>query len=169
MGPSPHCLSKACSGQLIVLMERCVCVLSCFRYVWFFATLWTVACQASLSMGFSSQDYCSGLSFPPPGDLSNPGIKPASFTYPAFQAGSLPLVPPGKPNWNVVWLFFSPTLFAQHPIYDAYWEGSQEWNGSPEVFHSLGSLQPLDLLFCCISVPMTIIRPGEFRSRNKRK
>ena len=36
----------------------------------------TVACQASLSMGFSRQEYCSGLPFPSPGDLPNPGIKP---------------------------------------------------------------------------------------------
>ena len=37
---------------------------------------WTVACQASLSMGFSRQEYCNGLPFPSPGDLPNPGIKP---------------------------------------------------------------------------------------------
>ena len=43
-----------------------------------FATLWTVACQASLSMGFSRQEYWSGLPFPPPGDLPDPGIKPIS-------------------------------------------------------------------------------------------
>ena len=51
------------------------CMLSCY---WFFATLWTVACQAPLSMGFSRQEYWSGLPFPSPGDLSNPVIKPAS-------------------------------------------------------------------------------------------
>ena len=46
--------------------------LSCVRH---FATLWTVACQASLSMGFSRQEYWSGFSRPPPGDLSDPGIE----------------------------------------------------------------------------------------------
>ena len=46
--------------------------------VWLFKTLWTVACQASLSMGFSRQHYWSELPFPPPGDLPNPGIKPTS-------------------------------------------------------------------------------------------
>ena len=40
--------------------------------------LWTVACQAFLSMGFSRQEYWSGLPFPPPGDLPNPGVKPIS-------------------------------------------------------------------------------------------
>ena len=48
--------------------------------VWLFATPWTVTCQAPLSMGFSKQEYWSGLSFPSPGDLPNPGIEPRSPT-----------------------------------------------------------------------------------------
>ena len=51
------------------------------------ATPWTVAHQAPLSMGFSRQEYWSGLPFPSPGDLPNPGIEPKS---PALQADSLP-------------------------------------------------------------------------------
>ena len=51
----------------------------------------TVAHQAPLSMGFFRQEYWSGLSCSPPGDLPNPGIEPESF-----MAGYLPLVPPGK-------------------------------------------------------------------------
>ena len=47
-------------------------------HVRLFTALWTVACQAPLSMGFSQQEYWSGLPCPPPGDLPNPGIKPAS-------------------------------------------------------------------------------------------
>ena len=54
-------------------------VLSCFSHVWLFAILWTVAHKAPLSMGFSRQEYWSGLSCPPPGDLPNPGIKPVSL------------------------------------------------------------------------------------------
>ena len=50
-------------------------------------TLWTVASQAPLTMGFSRQEYWSGLPFPSPGDLPNPGIKPRS---PRLQADSLP-------------------------------------------------------------------------------
>ena len=50
-------------------------------------TPWTVAHQAPLSMGFSRQEYWSGLPFPPPGDLPDPGIKLLS---PALQADSLP-------------------------------------------------------------------------------
>ena len=50
-------------------------------------------CQAPLSMGFSRQDYWSGLPFPSPGDLPNPGIEPGS---PALQADSLPSEPQGE-------------------------------------------------------------------------
>ena len=60
-----------------------------------FGTPWTAACQASLSMGFSRQEYRNGLPCPPPGHLPNPGIKPRS---PSLQADSLPAEPPGKPK-----------------------------------------------------------------------
>ena len=56
------------------------CMLSRFSCVWLCETPWTVACQASLSMGFSRQEYWSGLLFPFPGDLPDPGIKPKSLT-----------------------------------------------------------------------------------------
>ena len=59
------------------------------------ATPWTVAHQAPLSMEFSRQEYWSGLPFPSPGDLPDPGIEPWS---PAFQADALPSEPPGKPS-----------------------------------------------------------------------
>ena len=58
-----------------------------------FVTPWTVAHQAPLSIGFSRQAYWSGLPFPSPRDLPNPGVEPRS---PALQADSLPLAPPGK-------------------------------------------------------------------------
>ena len=61
------------------------------------ATPWAVAHQAPLSMGFSRQEYWSGLPFPSPGDLANPGIKPGS---PALQADALSSEPPGKPWWK---------------------------------------------------------------------
>ena len=57
-------------------------------------------CQAPLSMGFSRQEYCSGLPCPLPGDLPNPGVEPVSLTSPALAGGFfffLPLVQPGKP------------------------------------------------------------------------
>ena len=82
--------------------------LSCVRL---FATPWTVAYQASLSMGFSRKEYWSGLPFPSPGDLPDPGVKPGS---PTLGADALTSEPPGKPNlayyifllikvyWNIV-------------------------------------------------------------------
>ena len=59
-----------------------------------FGTPWTVAYQAPPSMEFSRQEYWSGLPFPSPGDLPDPGIKPGS---PALQADALPSEPSGKP------------------------------------------------------------------------
>ena len=53
------------------------CILSCFSRVRLFATPWTVACQAPLSMGFPRQEYWSGLPYPPPRDLSDTGTKPS--------------------------------------------------------------------------------------------
>ena len=61
-----------------------------FSRVRLFATPWTVAYQAPPSMGFSRQEYQSGLPFPSPGDLPDPGIKPGSL---ALQADSLPSDP----------------------------------------------------------------------------
>ena len=51
----------------------------CLRVLQLFVTPWAVAHQAPLSVGFSRQEYWSGLPCPPPGDLPNPGIKPKSF------------------------------------------------------------------------------------------
>ena len=65
----------------------CVCVLS---HVRLFVTLRTVAHQAPLSVGFSRQEYWNGLPCPPPGDLPNPGIEPASLMFPALADGFFP-------------------------------------------------------------------------------
>ena len=59
-------------------------MLSCFSCVRFCVTLWTAANQAPLSTEFSRQEYWSGLPFPSPGDLPNPGIKPGSLMSPAL-------------------------------------------------------------------------------------
>ena len=63
------------------------CLLNCFSHVQLCATPWTAACQAPLSMGFCRQEYWSGLPFLAPGDLSDPGIKPASLMSPALGGG----------------------------------------------------------------------------------
>ena len=72
--PEPQCLWR---GHKIPGV--CACMLSCFSCVWLCATLWTVAHQGSLSMGFSRQAYWIGLPCPPPGDLLDPGIKHKSY------------------------------------------------------------------------------------------
>ena len=72
-----------------------VCALSC---VWLFETPWTVAHQAPLFMGFSRQEYWSGLPFPPPGNLLNPGIEPLSLVSPASAGRFFTTAPPGK-HW----------------------------------------------------------------------
>ena len=76
-----------------MILTKGVCVL--FAQLSDSVTPWTVARQAPLSMEFSRQEYWSGLPFPSPGDLPDPGIKPGC---PALQADSLPSEPPGKPR-----------------------------------------------------------------------
>ena len=76
-------------------------MLSLFSRVQLFATLWTVAHQALLSIGFSRQEYWNGLPCPPPGDLPNPGTELMSLTSPA----SLPLAPPGKSRTQYLIVF----------------------------------------------------------------
>ena len=61
-------------------------------HVQLFVTLWTVACQGPLSLGFFRQEYWSGLPFPPPGDLSNLGTEPVSPSSPALQVDSMVVV-----------------------------------------------------------------------------
>ena len=76
----------------------CVCVHACARSVLSnsFAAPWTEAFQAPLSKGFHRQKYWSGLPFPCPGDLPEPGIEPKS---PALAGGFFATEPPGKPSW----------------------------------------------------------------------
>ena len=64
-------------------------------HVRLFVTPWTVAYQAPLSMGFSRQEYWSGLPFPSPGDLPDPGIEPG---FPTLEADALTSEPPAKPT-----------------------------------------------------------------------
>ena len=62
----------------------CTCMPSCFGCVQLFAALWAISCQASLSMGFSRQEYWTGLPSPTPEGLPDPGIEPASLKSPAL-------------------------------------------------------------------------------------
>ena len=65
-----------------------VSVVSLFSLVGLFATPWTIARQAPLSMGLSRQEYWSGLPCPPLGDLPHPEIEPASLMFPTFATGA---------------------------------------------------------------------------------
>ena len=90
-----------CSLWLTILPHHVYkyrCVLSPFSCVRIFATLWTVVYQAPLSMGFSRQEYWSGLPCPPPGIFLTQGMNPCFLCLLYWQVGSLPLVPPGKPH-----------------------------------------------------------------------
>ena len=71
----------------IYIQNLYMCVFSRFSCVWLVATLWTVICQAPLSMRFSRQEHWSGLPCPSPGDLPDPGIEPASLMSPALAGG----------------------------------------------------------------------------------
>ena len=87
-----------------------LCTLSRFGRDGLFPIPWTVTLQAPPSVGFSRQEYRSGLPCPPPGDLPNPGIKPESPTAPAMQAGSLLRSHWGTSAWQylilVIFFFF---------------------------------------------------------------
>ena len=80
-------------GQVLFGIQKCLqsdtCVLSCFSCVWLLVTLWTVALQAPLSMGFPRQEYWSGLPFSSLGDLPDPGIEQCLLCLLHWQAGSL--------------------------------------------------------------------------------
>ena len=89
------CESSYCFEWAIVLL-----LLSCSVMSDSFVTPWTVSHQAPLSMGFPRQEYRSGLPFPSPGDLPDPGTKPASS---ASQADSLLLNQQGSPKWVTGW------------------------------------------------------------------
>ena len=84
------------SKEWLCLPSR-ACALSCFGRVRLFATPWNVAHRAPLSIEFSKQEYWSGLPFPSPGDLPDPGLKPTSPAIPALQADSLPMSHQGSP------------------------------------------------------------------------
>ena len=87
-----------CVCGVCVWVCVCMCPLSCIQ---FFVTPWSVAGQAPLSMGFPRQEYWSGLPFPTPGELSNPGIKPASPASPTVAGRFFTSEPSGKSHVSV--------------------------------------------------------------------
>ena len=99
----------------------CACVLSHFSRARLLSILWTVVYQAPLSMGFSRQEYWSGLLFPNPGDLPDPGIKPTSLMSPALAGGVLPLAPTGQSFHTCLFAFYS-QLSNDFNVVTLYWK-----------------------------------------------
>ena len=130
-----------------------VCVLSCFSHVRLFATLWTVACQAPLSMEFSKHKYWSRLPRPPPpGDPPDPGLKLTSFRTSAL-AGKFFIT-----SATGVWVYLRFTM----PIMSSTWA----WPTSPlqfKLFIAWILTRSRTTLFRAIWVIQT--RPILFRTR----
>ena len=90
--------------------NNCLCLLSRFSHIQLLVTLWTVALEAPLSIGFCRQEHWSGLSCPPPGDLPDTGIEPASPAASALQADSLPLSHQENPEVSLRTIFLKTFL-----------------------------------------------------------
>ena len=112
-------MSQTCSSWAgeILSLSHSACRLCRFSRVRFCVILWTVACQAPLSMGLSQQEYWSGLPCPPPGDLPHPRMEPASLTCPALAGGFItssgiwefpPFSPLEKCNKNLLLILVGP-------------------------------------------------------------
>ena len=125
-------------------------VLSCFGCVWLFVTPWTVTRQAPLSIGFSRQEYWSGLPCPPPRDLRNPGIKPGS---PALAGRFFT----SSTTWEAQDTYICRYIFSTHTrkTYLMFlickgkscFHQRQKIMISPSLLQSLSSLPPLFLPF----------------------
>ena len=110
--------------------------------VWLFATPWTSAYQASPSMGFSRQEYWSGLPFPSPGDLPDPGIEPGS---PTLEADALTSEPQGSPNHSIsssqIWHFATSIIWPPKSILKLISDSARKLNTAKYQFFFLLFLQ----------------------------
>ena len=134
-------------------------------HVQLFETLWTVARQAPLSMGFPRQEYWSGLPFPPPVDLAYPGIKPMSPGSPALAGGFFQTETPGKliitlqfssvQSLSHVWLFVTPWTAACQASLSI----SNIWSWLKLM--SIESVMPANhLILCCSLLLLLSIFPS---------
>ena len=98
-----------------------------------FVTLWTVACQASLSMEFSMQEYWSSLPFPPPGHLPDPGINPTSLT---LADGFFTTASPRKPLHHVTLSFLRSGNCSQELCSDPFPLGASYVEEEADSYHS---------------------------------
>ena len=114
---------KICNLNFSKIIKRNLCICFIVRYfscVQLFATPQMVAYQALPSMGFSRQEYWSGLPFPSPADLPKPGIKPRS---PALQTDALSSEPPGKPFLYFSYVKSSKVCMQHITCYKVKWMG----------------------------------------------
>ena len=119
-------------------------MLSHFSHVQLFATLWIIACQASLPMGFSRQEYWSRLPCHPPGDLPAQGSNPRILCLLHWQVGSLALVPAGKPNQMLGKIQRNTTEIKSSIISSLY-------NTTPTE-NCIGCSQDIALFYTCLSI-----------------
>ena len=137
-----YCIHSFIAGLLdpvIVFLRFIHLVLLCAQLLsqlQLFATPWTVAHQAPLSTGFSRQKYWSGLPFPSPGYLPDPGIEPTSLVSPALAGRFFITEPSGKPN-RQYWLSWEVELERQvivnaetYMLQSPYWVKGRHWQGS---------------------------------------
>ena len=143
--------------------EVCECVCQLLISVQVFVTPWTVAHQAPLSIESSRQEQWSGLPFPSPGHLPNPGIEPGS---PALQTDSLPSELPGKPKTEVQFLWFFFIILCQFQVYNIvslYFYGlytsfkliTKQW----VYFPVLGNISLLPIYFIHTCLRLLILYP----------
>ena len=135
-----------------------MCVLSPFSPVWLFVTLWTIAHQAPLSLGFSGLEYYRGLPCPPSqGDLPDSG-NPCLLYLLDWQLGSLPLAPPGKPQHEVYtpFQFSSVQLLSHVQLFVTPWTAACQASLSITnswILLKLMSIEPVmsskPLILCC--------------------
>ena len=98
----------------------CACMLSHLTCIRLFVSLWTIACQAPLSMGFSKQEYWSGLPWPPPRFLCNPGIGPTALSSPTLAGGFFTT----SATWEDLSSSYSPSKYHRLVSVDA----TRTWN-----------------------------------------
>ena len=108
----------------------CICVY--VWSVWLFATLWAIAPQSLWSLGFSWQEYWSGLPFPSPRDLPDPGIEPTSPASPALAGGFFITKPPGKPCACSENIFFTAVTSNFKTVAVNVGTREQGWRDEPE-------------------------------------
>ena len=91
-------------GKAVILWTKCESESEVLSPIWLCVTLWTVAYHAPPTMGFSRQEYWSGLPFPSPGDLPDHGIEPGP---PSLEADALTSEPPGNPKCSYIikWIY----------------------------------------------------------------